>query len=63
MNFMGFLSLSVFWVFLGGGGLFVQFLAPVCGIWILVPWPGIKPTPTTLEPLNHWAAGGSPYEF
>ena len=31
-------------------------LAVLCGIWILIPWPGIKPTPPVVEvwSLNYW---------
>ena len=34
-----------------------------CGIWDLVPWPGIKPRPPTLQGwnLSHWTTRESPW--
>ena len=39
------------------------FLAMPLSRWILVPWPGIKPTPPTLEAwrLSHWTTREVPY--
>lgn len=34
----------------------LNFLATPCGMWILVPWPEVKPTPLAVKAwnLNYW---------
>ena len=36
-----------------------------CGMWDLVPWPGIEPRPCALEAwsLSHWTAREIPWEY
>jgi len=47
---------------MGKKKFFFNFLATLRGMWDLVPWSGIKPTPPAVEAqgLNQWDSQGSP---